>query len=105
MQTFKRKLGDTAPTVDSRLYMDGQPYNLTTSTVRLVAKRASTGVATSIVATVVSAAVGWVRANVSSLLSTGSDMFNLEWEVTNGSDIVTFPGDGYDRLIVVADLD
>jgi hypothetical protein len=104
MQTFNRKAGDTAPLIQSRLYLDGSPFNLTTATVRLVAVRASSGVASSIVASVVSVASATVSANISTLLAT-ADMFNLEWEVTDGTAIVTFPGEGYDRLIVEPDLD
>lgn len=90
------KTGDTHP-VQWRANMD-----LTGSTVRLVAKPRR-GNPIVLACTVTDATDGLVTHTLTGTLAEGS--YSVELEVTAGSEVVTFPNDGYTTLTVIADLD
>lgn len=108
MTAYHIKTGDTAPRPRTVLIDGaGAPVNLTGATVRLKAFTAP-GVTPKIdaVATVVDAVNGLVEYAITATDTNTAETYLAEWQVTYGGGAVqTFPGDGYDLLVVAADLD
>lgn len=108
MTTYHVKTGDTAPRPRTQL-LDGagQPVVLTGAAVRFKAFTAP-GVTAKVdgVATIVDAPTGLVEYPLTAPDTTPAESYLVEWQVTFGGGAVqTFPGEGYDLLVVAADLD
>lgn len=108
MTTYRVKTGDTAPS-PSTILLDGagQVVPLTGATVAFKARTAPG--ATPLIdgpATVVDDEAGIVRYPLAAGDTDTAGAFLAEWEVTfQGGEVQTFPGDGYDELLVGTDLD
>lgn len=110
MSTFRIKVGDRAPAFRTVLIDNGSPYPIPEgATVRFVAAngiRRRTTKRFDGEAAIIDGDNGVVEYVPE---TTDVDLvghYAAEWEVTpNGGDPVTFPDDGYDRVIVAEDLD
>ena len=100
--TVTIKQGDTHDTVWTVGDADAAPVNLTGATVRLLARRQGTTTTITLASTITDAIAGKVTHSLTGTLIAG--VYDVELEVTSGGDIVTAPNDGYETLVVVADL-
>jgi len=92
----------TVKTGDTHVIQWKANLDLTGATVRLVAKP-RTGAPIVLASTVTDAAEGLVSHMLTGTLPKGP--YDIELEVTDGSEIITFPNSSYARLNVIADLD
>lgn len=113
MTTYHLKAGDTAPSPRTQLLAgDGAAVPLTGAAVRFKARLAP-GLPTFIdrPAVVEDPAAndgeeGWVHFDPQAADTTTTETYLVEWQVTYGTgQIQSFPGEGFDRLVVAADLD
>lgn len=108
MTTYSVKTGDTAP-APSTILLDGagNPVPLTGATVRFKARKTPGGTALiDQVATVVTPLEGIVRYDLQAGDTAVAGSYLAEWQVTfGGGQVQTFPGEGYDELLVTTDLD
>ena len=97
MADFTLKRNDTRPKIQAQLTQDGNPYDLTGSTVKFIMKQDGAGSAkVDSAATIVDAANGDVEYAWSAVDTDTEGDYNAEWEVTDGSgDVLTFPN-GHD---------
>lgn len=108
MSTYLVKAGDTAPRPRTQL-LDGanNPVPITGAAVRFKARRGpDVAPVIDAVATIVDAPTGIVEYALQAADTVAPADLQAEWQVTfAGGAIQTFPGEGYDRLLITADLD
>lgn len=101
------KQNDTRPYFAVTLkYEDGSVVDLTSATVRFIAKDTSdSSVAIDAAATLTDAANGQVEYRFTTGDTDTAGKFNVEWEVTFvDATVQTFPTRGYDRLKIYGEL-
>jgi hypothetical protein len=76
--------------------------DLTDASVRLLAKKVGTTTVLALDASVTDGPGGVITHNLDGTLITGQ--YDIEAEATIGNEIITFPNDGYERLVVTTDL-
>lgn len=76
--------------------------DLTGATVRLLAEKVGTTTPIVLEASVTDAAAGEITHQMDGTLAVGQ--YNIEAEATIGGEVITFPNDGYERLVVTTDL-
>lgn len=107
METVKIKRGDRSPSISATLKQAGTAIDLTGATVKIFARNRATQVMeiNGASVTVVTPASGTVRYDlVDGDVDTAGE-YDLEWEITLPSGKkTTVPNDGFDRLIIYADL-
>lgn len=108
---FTMKRNDTRPVIEAQLLMP-DPVDPSTniavdltaaSSVKFLMKKDSTLKVTA-AATVVNAATGLVRYTWAVGDTDTSGTYNVEWEVSWGSDKQTFPSDSYLNVVIMDDL-
>lgn len=108
MTTYDIKRGDLAPHPRAQLVGDGGPVNLTDATVVFKTRRLGHTALTIDAPAVIEdpAEGGWVHYEPTEADTATVGEYLAEWQVTFDDDsIETFPGDGFDALRVLADLD
>lgn len=106
MTTFHIKQGDTAPALQATLrYADGTAINLTGATVRfLMRPHDDATVAVNGAATVITAADGLVEYRWAAGDTDDVGIYQAEFEIAQGSTIVTVPNAGYIVVQVLGDI-
>jgi hypothetical protein len=101
--TLRIKRNDTAVTLTDALTVGGSPQNLTGAAVSFHMVSDTTTVTGA--ASIVSAAAGTVSYTVSATDLAVAGTYQQEWQVTFGdSTVLTFPSNGYNRIVVLPDL-
>jgi hypothetical protein len=105
MSTQRIKRHDTGQLFTSTLTLDGDPFDLTNCTVSFIMKTDDGVTQVKQTATVTDAGAGEVEYQPLAADVDTSGRYNVEWEVIlPGGKILTFPNDGYNRLIILDDL-
>jgi hypothetical protein len=107
VETVTLKRNDRAPSIAATLKQAGTAIDLTGSTVKLFTRQHSNNELKidGASVTVVSPAAGTVRYDMTAVDMDTAGQFDLEWEITLPSGKKTsVPNDGYDRLVILADL-
>lgn len=103
--TFYIKQGDLTPTLDATLLdPNGNPVNLTGTTVRFHMTPVGGAILINQSATVVSAATGQVRYTWTGTDTATAGNYLAEFEVTTGGVQQTYPNDRYISVIITAQL-
>jgi hypothetical protein len=100
---FYIKTGDTAPSIEATLSIEGEAINLTNATG---VKFKVPGLGIDAAATVVTAAAGIVRYDWGATDADVAGVFDAEFEITwTGGGVQTVPNKGYIKVYVTEDLD
>lgn len=100
---MKIKAFDTAVTFTDTLMLGGSAVNLDGAAVLFILER--NGTVFSAPATIVTPASGAVSYQPSAGFPTAAGDYRQEWEVTfPDSTKLTFPGDAYNKVTIIADL-
>lgn len=107
MADFTIKQGDTKPEIRATLKdANGTAINLTGATVRFhLSAKVSGTVKVDSPATVISASEGIVQYAWSTGDTDTAGVYNAEWEITfSDGSVQTVPNDGYDEVLIKAQL-
>jgi hypothetical protein len=104
MRKIVIKRNDTRGVFTDTLTVDGEPFDLTNCSVKFLLTQINGNKEISQDATIIDAMAGTVEYKAMAADVNLSGNFRQEWQVTSGTDILTFPNGDYNRVQILEDV-